>query len=113
MDFKKRENFLNNYLQLFGVSRLEINLVALDKICGQAFFSDNESQDICWYMTEEKVPHDKVLDLIRLLNDDNLVTIDKLQISPESLFAKTRQADFHEFIKNYEEFVSIPKNPTS
>jgi hypothetical protein len=107
METKKRKVFLENFLQLFGVDRLELTKITLDKVYGQAFFKDNDRQDFCWQMSEEKVPQDSVLELIKILQDNNLVDIDKLTETPESLFAWTKQNDYNNFIVTFEELMAV------
>ena len=107
METKKRKIFLENYLRLFGIDRLELTKITLDKVYGQAFFNDNERQDFCWYISEEKVPQDSVLELITTLRDNNLVDLDKLTDTPETIFAKTKQNDYNSFIEAFEELMTV------
>jgi hypothetical protein len=107
METKKRKVFLENFLQLFGVDRLELTKITLDKVYGQAFFNDNERQDFCWYISEEKVPQDSVLELIKTLRDNNLVDLDKLTDTPELIFAKTKQKDYKNFYATFEELMAV------
>jgi hypothetical protein len=104
---RRREKFLEKYLKLFGVSKLDFKLIAHDKICGRAFFLDNEYQDFCWIMNEEKVPKDNVLELIKQLKDNDLINIDKLTGTPELLFTMTKQNDYEDFISTFYELMSI------
>ena len=107
METKKRKVFLENFLQLFGVDRLELTKITLDKVYGQAFFNDNERQVFCWYISEEKVPQDSVLELINTLRDNNLVDLDKLTDTPELIFAKTKQKDYKNFYATFEELMAV------
>ena len=107
METKKRKVFLENFLQLFGVDRLELTKITLDKVYGQAFFNDNERQVFCWYISEEKVPQDSVLELIKTLRDNNLVDLDKLTDTPELIFAKTKQKDYKNFYATFEELMAV------
>jgi hypothetical protein len=107
MEAKKRKIFLENFLRLFGVDRLELTKITLDRVYGQAFFNDNEQQDFCWYMSEEKVPQDSVLELIKTLRDNNLVDLDKLTDTPETIFTKTNQNDFNSFIEKFDELMAV------
>jgi hypothetical protein len=107
MKIRRREKFLEKYLGLFGVSRLDFKIIAHDKICGRAFYLDNEYQDFCWIMDDEKVPKDNVLELIRLLQESNLVNIDKLIVTPEFLYAQTKQNNYKDFMATFDELMSI------
>ena len=107
MQNKRRKIFLENFLRLFGVERLELTKITIDKVYGQAFFNDNDRQDFCLYMSEEKVPRDSVLELIKTLRENNLVDIDKLTDTPKSVFAKTKQNDYKNFIATFDELMTV------
>lgn len=98
MPINKRVVFLDSFLRLFGADRIEWLNVNHNKVLGTVIYVDAERQDFCWYMLEDNVPEENILELIKVINDKGFVNIDRLTISPENLFKETGWTDFNHFI---------------
>jgi hypothetical protein len=103
----KRKIFLEQFLSLYGVEKIEINKVDVDKINGIAIYDDGESQEFCWHNTEQNVPSDRLIELIQVIKHNRFNQTDKIIIAEEILFSKLDWNDRTEFNKVYQELFDI------
>jgi len=84
----KRKVFLTEFLGALGAEKIEWLEESANLISGKVVYDHTdpeEVQDFCWHKSESEVPDDTVLNLIRLINNNSLLSIDKLIISREEL----------------------------
>lgn len=63
----KRQIFLEHFLGLYEVDKVEITHVENDKISGNAIYlDDDDRQEFCWHMSEQNVLTDDLIQLIEL-----------------------------------------------
>ena len=102
----KRKRFLSEFLGALGVVKINFTDETNDKICGTAFYSQDdfeESQDFVWHLTEEQVPNEDILKIIELLNTDKMLDIDKIILSRDKLFQ--RFSSKYNSLLSYDEFI--------
>ena len=102
-----RHKILKEYLKLFDIVAIESLSKEIDRICGIAVFSDNETQEFCWHTTKEKAPENDVLKLIETIRINGLNEGDKLKVTEEELFILLGWSDRSRFQKSIDELFSI------
>ena len=112
MPTTKRQIFLNSFLRLYGVVKVELLHADTDKITGTAIYFDDtpdnpERQDFCWHMTEDKVPSDELIELIQIIHTNKFNQGDKVTVSPDELFLKTSWSDREKFNMVFDELFEV------
>jgi len=108
MTTDKRQKFLNTFLGLYGVDNIEITEFDKEKICGIAIYLDDENtQEFCWHMTEDNVPSDDLIELIQIIKNNEFNITDKVIVSPDELFKKTKWTDRNKFDKTFDELFEV------
>ena len=80
----KRQKFLEIFLKSLGVKTIHWTDRNESSVFGTAIYDLtglNERQDFVWHMNENKMPADKVLNLLTYLTDNKLLDIDKIKVS--------------------------------
>jgi hypothetical protein len=104
----KRQIFLEHFLGLYGVDEIKITKFANDKICGLAIYPDeNDAQEFCWHITEDKVPSEELINLIEIIKYNRFNETDKVTVSADRLFEKTEWMDRDKFDKIFNELFQI------
>ena len=106
----KRQNFLNDFLKLFGAKSIKLTKIETDKVYGTVVYNANDSdeqQDFCWHMTEQDTPSDEVLNLIRIIEENNFIDIDKLKVPLTEIFEKTNENNFNNFLMTVEALMNV------
>jgi hypothetical protein len=100
-----RLEFLEEFLKLYGVSEVKYNLITIEKVYGTAIYvldDPEEIQQFCWSMNESNVPPIQVLDIIKVVNENNWCDIDKIIVPEDELFEKIGWKDRQLFDKYYD-----------
>ena len=66
-----------------------------------------DSQDFCWHINEEKVPSTEVLQIIKIINENNWCDVDKIMVSEEELFKKINWNERDFFDKHYNDLFEV------
>ncbi len=67
----KRQIFLDLFLGLYGVDKVEITNADTGKIYGIAnYLDDDEKQEFCWHINEHNIPSDELIQLIKVIRDN-------------------------------------------
>ncbi len=104
----KRQIFLEQFLGLYGVDKIEITKFDKDKIDGIAIYlDDDDTQEFSWHMTEDKVPSDDLIELIQIIKNNGFNRTDKVTVSPDELFEKTEWTDRNKFDKTFDELFEV------
>ena len=104
----RRQIFLEHLLGLYEVDKVEITNAETDKIFGNAIYLDgDDKQEFCWHMTEQNVPNDELIKLIKLIKDNKFNTTDKIIVSADTIFKKSGWADRTKFNLTYDELFDI------
>ena len=80
----KRQKFLEIFLKSLGVKTIHWTDRNESSVFGTPIYDLtglNERQDFVWHMNENKMPADKVLNLLTYLTDNKLLDIDKIKVS--------------------------------
>ena len=96
-----------SYFKLFKIKNIKWTKEGIDEIYGTVVFIDNEKQDFCWHMTEQKVPSDDTIALIKIINKKGLFDIDKININSEELFLMTGWTNKKKFEESMNELYEI------
>ena len=108
MSVHRRQIFLESFLSLYGVGKVEITKFDFDKVIGIAIHDDNgDTQEFCWYMQEDKVPSNDLLEMIQLIKRNNYNKTDKIIISPDELYKQLAWSDKTRFDKTYDELFEV------
>lgn len=108
MTTDKRRIFLEHFLGLYEVDKIEITELDEEKICGIAIYlNDVDTQEFCWHITEDDVPSNDLIELIQIIRKNEFNKIDKLIVSAEELFEKTEWTDRSKFDKTFEELFEV------
>ena len=104
----KRQIFLEHFLGLYEVDKVEITLVENDKISGNAIYLDNDDrQEFCWHMSEQNVPTDDLIQLIEVIKDNKFHQTDKIIVDAHKIFEKSGWADRTKFNMTYDKLFDI------
>ena len=106
----KRQKFLEEFLKLYRVEKVEYKQVDDDKIIGTAVYDTNDSeekQEFCWHMSEEKLPSESTLKLIQTINENGWCDIDKITVSAKELFQKLKWNDEKLFNEAFAELFDV------
>src|SRR6476620_5757538 len=106
----KRQKFLEEFLKLYRVEKVEYTQVDDDKIIGTAIYDTNDSeekQEFCWHMSEEKLPSESTLKLIQTINENGWCDIDKITVSEKELFQKLKWNDEKLFNEAFAELFDV------
>jgi len=101
----KRDKFLEAFLGALGEKRFVINSVCPDRIEGTVLYNEHEKQEFCWLITEDKVPSESAYLLLKLLQEQKLIEIDRIILPREEL--QHRYAERWGKITTAEEFARI------
>jgi len=107
MQSNNRQIFLNSFLRLFGVDKIELKDVSLQKITGTAIYDDEGRQDFCWNIAEDKVPSDDLIELIKIIYKKRDSQIDKIKETSDELFLKTGWTDREKFNEVFAELFKV------
>lgn len=106
----KRKIVLEEFLRLYSVRIVEYNQITKDEIHGTAIYDSNdpeERQDFCWHMTEENVPSDDSVEIMKIINQNKWCDIDKIIVAEDYLFEITRWSDRARFDKAFDEIFDV------
>ena len=84
----KRRGFLTEFLGALGAESIEWHEETEKLISGRVIYEKNdpeEIQDFCWHKDEEETPSTHALELVKLLNKKNLLSIDQISVTREEL----------------------------
>jgi hypothetical protein len=101
MQITKRQIFLDSFFKLLGAEIVEISNVEDDCIFGTVIYDINdpsERQDFCWRINEENMPSDNVLKIMKIINENNFIDIDKLTDPLAEIYSKTTETDYNAFL---------------
>ncbi len=108
MTTDKRQILLEQFLGLYGVNKVEITKVAIDKIYGIArYLDDGEEQEFCWHLTEHNIASDDLIQLIRVIKDNKFNRTDKIIVTVDTIFEKSGWADRTKFNSIYDKLFDI------
>ena len=91
-----RLEFLTEFLGALGAASVTFKSIENDFVLGTVHYSpdkvivldeDDLKADFCWHMTEKDLPNELVYKLARLLNQEELLSIDKIIVPREELRA--------------------------
>ncbi|MEZ5013063.1 MAG: hypothetical protein R2794_02110 [Chitinophagales bacterium] len=104
----KRQIFLEHFLGLYGVDRVEITRPTIHEIYGYAIYTDNDNrQEFCWHMSEEGVPTDDLIQLINVIKSNGFNQSDKIIVSANTIFEKSGWTDREIFNIAYDTLFEI------
>jgi hypothetical protein len=79
----KRQKFLETFLGALGAKQILWTTLDDNSVVGTVIYDTtniDERQDFVWHMTENKMPNDKVIDLLKYLINESLLEGDKLKV---------------------------------
>ena len=89
----ERKKFLELFLKIYDVAEIEISSSFEDKIYGTAKYQDHfvedDFQEFCWHISEDMVPSENAIVLVKNIVAKNLHQGDKIIVSDEELFLKS------------------------
>ncbi len=103
-----RREFLNEFLGALGAKEIKWKVECEEYISGTVIYDLNdpeEVQDFIWHKSEQEVPRNEVCKLAKLINAQNLLSID--QISVTRLELKKKYNIAHGVIIYEQDFISI------
>ncbi len=104
----KRHIFLEHFLGLYEVDKVEITKADIDKIFGNAiYFDDDEKQEFCWHISEQNVPSDDLIQLIKVIKDHKFNRTDKIIVTADTIFEKSGWTDRSKFNSTYDKLFDI------
>lgn len=89
-----RQDFLNEFLGAFGAKNLIFSELGEDRVIGTVVFDLNdpaEQQGFCWHRERSDIPSEEIYNLVRLINEQKLLNIDRIIVSRDEL--RTRYND--------------------
>lgn len=99
----KRQLFLEHFLGLYEVDKVEITNADSDKIFGNAIYlDDDDKQEFCWHVSEQNVPMDDLIQLIEVIKDNKFHRTDKIIVDADKIFEKSGWADRTKFNMTYD-----------
>lgn len=108
MIIDKTQIFLDHFLGLYGVDKVEITNVEKDKIYGIAIYLDDEKkQDFCWHITEQNIPSDDLVQLIKIIKDNKFNRTDIILVTANTIFEKSGWIDRTKFNLIYDQLFEI------
>lgn len=84
----RRKEFLSAFLGALGAEAIEWKEETESLISGIVIYVTNdpeEIQEFCWHKREDEVPSNYVINLAKLIKDNNLLSIDKIIITRNEL----------------------------
>ena len=84
----KRQRFLETFLKALGAQKIIWGTIDEEKIFGTVIYDETdaeERQDFVWKMSEENVPSKNAEMVIRSLDDNKFISIDKIMIPIDEL----------------------------
>ena len=84
----KRREFLTEFLGALGAENIEWQEENDHLISGIVIYDSNdpeETQEFCWHVKEQEVPSSQVLELAKLLKQNQLLSIDQIKVTREEL----------------------------
>ncbi|HND78783.1 MAG TPA: hypothetical protein PLN79_15965 [bacterium] len=93
-----RKKFVEKYLVLFNVNKIEFKLLTNQKICGTAIFDDTETQDFCWNVDNSYVPSLAVIEILEILKKERMIDGDRIVCSDDMIYSKC-QIDSYDIFK--------------
>ena len=104
----KRQIFLEHFLGLYEVDKVEITHVDTDKISGKAIYLDDyDRQEFCWHIAEQNVPTDDLVQLIKVIKENKFYRTDKIIVDADTIFEKSGWADRTKFNMTYDKLFDI------
>jgi hypothetical protein len=101
----KRERYLEAFFGALGEKSFVINSACPERIGGTVLYDEQEKQDFCWVITEEQVPSESAYLLLKLLQEQRLIDVDRIIVPREEL--QQRYAQMWGTITTVEEFARI------
>ena len=84
----KRKEFLAEFLGALGAQRIEWHEDTVSYVSGRVVYDENdpdEFQDFCWHIKENETPNADIYYLAKLINEEKLLSIDKITVKREEL----------------------------
>ena len=81
----KREKYLEAFFGALGEKSFVIKSARPDRIVGTVLYDEHEEQDFCWSITEEQVPSESAYLLLKLLQEQKLIEIDRIMVPRKEL----------------------------
>jgi hypothetical protein len=104
----RRQIFLDHFLGLYGVDNVKITKLDKDNIYGIAIYLDDEDeQNFCWHMTEQNVPSEDLIKLIKVIKDNKFIRADKIIVTADTIFGKSGWTDMTKFKLVYDKLFDI------
>jgi len=108
MNTDKRQIFLEHFLGLYEVDKVEIINAGNDNIFGYAIYLDDKvKQEFCWHMSEQNVPTDDLIQLIKVIKDNKFNRTDKIIATADTIFEKSGWTDRAQFNITYDKLFDI------
>ncbi|MBK8482778.1 MAG: hypothetical protein IPL31_00080 [Saprospiraceae bacterium] len=108
MTTDKRQIFLEHFLGLYGVEKVEITNADTDKIYGVSrYLDEDEKQEFCWHVTEHNIPSDELIQLIKVIKDNKFNRTDKIIVTADTIFEKSGWTNRTKFNSNYDKLFDI------
>ncbi len=90
-----RKQFLQEFLGALGAVEIQWIEESDDKISGTVIYEANdpeEKQDFVWHKSESDMPDQDVVNLVKLINKDKLLSIDQIKVTRLELNSKFNKA---------------------
>jgi len=120
-----RIEFLRQFLGALGAESVAINAEHAESIEGQVYFendpnasyfdpNDDQSQEFIWHCGEHNVPDYVARAIATLLNNKQLLDVDKIKVSRDTLYAyytaENGDIPYTKFISGLEELLRVEVN---
>ena len=108
MTVDRRQIFLEHFLGLYEVDKVEITNATTDKIYGNAIYlDDDDKQEFCWHVSEQNVPTEDLIQLIKVIKDNKFNRTDKIVVTADMIFKKSGWTDRTKFNFTYDNLFQI------
>lgn len=90
----KRKEFLKSFLSALGAAEVKFSHVSDVLIEGTVIYVEDdpeERQDFSWTATENDAPPKRVMEIVKVIQKENLIDIDRLRVSEDHLYDRTRK----------------------
>jgi len=102
----KRKQFLKEFLEALGAVEIIYSSETSSQIVGKVIYDlndDEETQSFIWRIKEDCAPNEEIIQLVKLINNQNLLDIDQINISKEKLCqiyndSYNSELKLHEFV---------------
>jgi hypothetical protein len=109
----RRVTFAEAFLEALGAVEVQFGAATDSSVEGTAVYDatdPEERQDFRWHATEDDVPSDDAVKLLKLIRDEKLLSVDKLRVSRDELQRRyetrsgksLRSAEFSQLLESIE-----------